>query len=83
MFRHPRNIIRDPEEVDRFEEQAENAALRLFRGEISQNEYFGYLNEMNEYLDFRRLAAEMYAVKKETNKQSVDCDTIGYIDVRV
>lgn len=61
-FRHPRNIINDPENIEKLEEQMEILTVRLLRGQVSQDEYIRQLDKMKEYLDLRRLAAEVQPV---------------------
>lgn len=61
-FRHPRNIVNDAEKIDKLEEQTEILTVKLLRGQISQDEYVRQVDKMKEYLDLRRLAAEVQPV---------------------
>jgi hypothetical protein len=70
-FRHPRNIINDPKKFDQLEEQKEVLTIKLLRGEISQDEYIRQLDKMTDYIDLRRLVAEVQPVlAKSTNSKT-------------
>jgi hypothetical protein len=58
-FRHPRNIIQDPKDVDLQRKAAEELTVAFLRGQLDEAEYYRRIDEMREYLDFRRLAAEV------------------------
>jgi hypothetical protein len=58
-IKHNRTIIRNPEEVDCRKIASENVTRDYLLGHMSVQQYLSHLKQMDEYVDFRRLAADI------------------------
>jgi hypothetical protein len=58
-FKHPRNIITDPDDVDIRIKKAEQMTVDFLSGRLSEAEYYRHIDEMQEYVDLRRMASEV------------------------